>query len=165
MNWIPYNPADAFYKSVPGAVETDRPFRLRLILPRAFGATGAHFLLQRDGEAAVDHPMYWAGMDGDDKEIWDIELSVPEKGLYFYHFDYDSSWGRGSVFHSGDGIGALDPIFLQLPNSGILVQFTMMFGLNSDGTSSEEAGTTPDIPSPAGEPALVTALRAIGEAP
>ena len=49
MNWIPYNPADAFYKSVPGAVETDRPFRLRLILPRAFGATGAHFLLQRDG--------------------------------------------------------------------------------------------------------------------
>ena len=61
----------------------------------------------------------------------------------------------------GDGIGALDPIFLQLPNSGILVQFTMMFGLNSDGSSSEEAGTTPDILSPAGEPALVTALRAM----
>src|SRR5699024_10235871 len=107
MNWIPYNPADAFYKSVPGAVETDRPFRLRLILPRAFGATGAHFVLQRDGGETADHPMYWAGMDGDDKEIWDIELAVPEKGLYFYHFDYDSSWGRGSVFHSGDGIGAL----------------------------------------------------------
>ena len=61
----------------------------------------------------------------------------------------------------GDGIGALDPVFLQLPNSGILVQFTMMFGLNSDGSSSEEAGTTPDILSPAGEPALVTALRAM----
>lgn len=61
----------------------------------------------------------------------------------------------------GDGIGALDPIFLQLPNSGILVQFTMMFGLNPDGSSSEEAGTTPDILSPAGEPALVTALRAM----
>ena len=65
----------------------------------------------------------------------------------------------------GDGIGALDPVFLQLPNSGILVQYTMMFGLNSDGSSSEEAGTTPDILSPAGEPALVTALRAMeGEA-
>ena len=61
----------------------------------------------------------------------------------------------------GDGIGALDPVFLQLPNSGILVQFTMMFGLNSDGSSSEEAGTTPDILSPTGEPALVTALRAM----
>jgi len=61
----------------------------------------------------------------------------------------------------GDGIGALDPIFMRLPNSGILIQFTMMYGLNPDGSSSEEAGTAPDILSPAGEPALVTALRAI----
>ena len=64
----------------------------------------------------------------------------------------------------GDGIGALDPILMRLPNSGILIQFTMMYGLNPDGSSSEEAGTAPDILSPAGEPALVTALRAIREA-
>ncbi len=64
----------------------------------------------------------------------------------------------------GDGIGALNPIMMRLPNSGILIQFTMMYGLNPDGSSSEEAGTTPDIPSPAGEPALVTALRSIREA-
>ena len=63
----------------------------------------------------------------------------------------------------GDGIGALDPVFLQLPNSGILVQFTMMFGLNTDGSSSEEAGTTPDLLSPGTEPPLITALRAIRE--
>ena len=60
----------------------------------------------------------------------------------------------------GDGIGALDPIFLRLPNSGFLIQFSMMYGLNPDGSSSEEAGTTPDILSPVGESALVTALRA-----
>jgi len=50
---------------------------------------------------------------------------------------------------------------MRLPNSGLLVQFTMMYGLNPDVSGSEEAGTTPDVPSPAGEPALVTALRAI----
>lgn len=61
----------------------------------------------------------------------------------------------------GDGIGALDPVMMQLPNSGLLIQYTMMFGLNPDGSSSEEAGTAPDLPSPAGEPALVTALGAI----
>ena len=61
----------------------------------------------------------------------------------------------------GDGIGSLDPIFLQLPNSGLLLQFSMMFGLNADGSSSEEAGTMPEILSPEGEPALVTALRSI----
>lgn len=61
----------------------------------------------------------------------------------------------------GDGIGATDPVFLQLPNSGILIQFTALFGLNPDGSSNEETGTAPDLPSPAGEPPLVTALRAI----
>ena len=61
----------------------------------------------------------------------------------------------------GDGIGALNPVMMRLPNSGILIQYTMMYGLNPDGSSSEEAGTTPDILSPAGEPALVTALRAV----
>lgn len=65
----------------------------------------------------------------------------------------------------GDGIGALDPIFLQLPNSGLLVQFTAMFGLNPDGSSNEERGTTPDLPSPAVEHPLVTALRAIQSTP
>ena len=65
---------------------------------------------------------------------------------------------------SGDGIGALAPVMLRLPNSGILVQYTMMYGLNPDGSGSEETGTTPDVLSPAGEPALVTALRAIREA-
>ncbi len=64
---------------------------------------------------------------------------------------------------SGDGIGALNPIMMRLPNSGILIQFTMMYGLNPDGSSNEETGTTPDVCSPAGEPALVTALRAIRE--
>ena len=33
------------------------------------------------------------------------------------------------------------PVMLRLPNSGILIQYTMMYGLNPDGSSSEEAGT------------------------
>ena len=65
---------------------------------------------------------------------------------------------------SGDGIGALDPVLMRLPNSGILIQYTMMFGLNPDGSSSEEAGTTPDVLSPAGEPVYLTAFRAIQQA-
>ncbi len=64
----------------------------------------------------------------------------------------------------GDGIGAMDPVYLQLPNSGILIQYTVPFGLNPDGSSNEEMGTTPNLVSPAEEPPLITALRAIGEA-
>lgn len=62
-------------------------------------------MLRRDDGDFCEHKMCWAGMNGDDKEIWDIELSVPECGLYWYHFDYDSSWGRGSVYNVGDGKG------------------------------------------------------------
>ncbi len=62
----------------------------------------------------------------------------------------------------GDGIG-IDPVFLVLPNSGLIVRYSALFGLNPDGSSNEEFGTTPDLLSPAGEPPLVTALRAIRE--
>ncbi|MFQ7853800.1 MAG: S41 family peptidase [Flavonifractor plautii] len=59
----------------------------------------------------------------------------------------------------GDGIGAMDPVYLQLPNSGILIQYTVPFGLNPDGSSNEEMGTTP-ICLPGGGTPLITALRA-----
>lgn len=61
----------------------------------------------------------------------------------------------------GDGIG-MDPVFIQLPNSGILIQYTALFGLNKDGSSNEEKGTTPDIISKHGENPIITALHTIG---
>ena len=107
MAFIPYNARDRFYKNIPGAVKTDQLFRLCLILPRSFSVTGAHFMLKKDGESVVDYPMYWAGMHGDDCEVWDISMAVTSPGLYFYHFDYDSSWGRGSVQQTSEGVGAI----------------------------------------------------------
>ena len=63
----------------------------------------------------------------------------------------------------GDGIGALDPVLLQLPNSGLIAQFTMMFGLNPDGSSNEEMGPVPDIITKGTEIPLVTVLREISQ--
>ena len=68
---------------------------------------------------------------------------------------------RVSFTRLTDGVGALDPVFVVLPNSGLLVRYNMLLGLNADGTPNQEAGTTPDILSPAGEHPLITALRAI----
>ncbi len=107
MTFLPFHSRDPFFKSIFGAVKTDERLRLRLLLPRSFCVSGAYLLLTKDGAAAAEYPMYWAGMSGEDREIWDIEFSLPEKGLYFYHFDYDGAWGRGSVFHAGDGAGAV----------------------------------------------------------
>lgn len=44
----------------------------------------------------------------------------------------------------GDG-GVADPILISLPNSGLIVRFSIFYGLNADGTGNEAVGTTPDI--------------------
>lgn len=107
MDFIAFNSRDEFYKSKFGAVKTDEKFKLRLILPRSFSVTAAYFMLRSDADEFKEYKMFWAGMNGEDKEIWDIEISISESGLYWYHFDYDSSWGRGSVCSTQNGIGAI----------------------------------------------------------
>ena len=44
----------------------------------------------------------------------------------------------------GDG-GVADPILFSLPNSGLIIRFSMFYGLNNDGTGNEANGTIPDI--------------------
>lgn len=61
---------------------------------------------------------------------------------------------------SGDGIGT-DPIPVVLPNSGLIVRFSPIYGVTGEGRGSEEYGTTPDILSPDGETPLETCLKAI----
>jgi C-terminal processing protease CtpA/Prc len=60
----------------------------------------------------------------------------------------------------GDGIG-IDPVFLVLPNSGLVVRYSMLYGLNLDGSSNQEFGTTPDYISPKDESPLDTCLKLI----
>lgn len=62
----------------------------------------------------------------------------------------------------GDGIG-IDPAFVRLPNTGILVRYSMIFGLNKDGGSNEEFGTAPDIECAENESALAKALEYLGK--
>lgn len=43
----------------------------------------------------------------------------------------------------GDG-GMLDPMLIALPNSGLIVRFSALYGTNSDGEGNEVCGTVPD---------------------
>lgn len=60
----------------------------------------------------------------------------------------------------GDGIG-VDTAHIVLPESGLVVQYSPIYGLSNDGTGSEEFGTTPDIISENGQSPLQTCLNAI----
>lgn len=60
----------------------------------------------------------------------------------------------------GDG-GIADPILLSLPKSGLIVRFSMFYGLNADGSGNELYGTAPDVAISESEDALETCLRLI----
>jgi len=45
---------------------------------------------------------------------------------------------------NGDG-GIADPLLISLPDSGLIVRFSMFYGVNPDGTGNEATGTTPDV--------------------
>lgn len=61
------------------------------------------------------------GLDGEEKEYinldwkstdnitewWSVEYAFEEAGLYFYHFEYDTSFGRGRIFLHSNGQGQM----------------------------------------------------------
>ena len=60
----------------------------------------------------------------------------------------------------GDGIGS-DPLPILLPNSGIIVRYSPIYGTTADGTNSQEFGTEPDIWVEQGKTYLQTCIDAI----
>lgn len=130
MGFIPFNSRDLFFKNKFGSIESGEELHLRLCLPRSFCCTGALLIIRRDDGEYEERPMFWAGMCDSETEIWDIHTSVEKEGLYWYHFDYISSYGRSSVLQTTDGIGA----------------FSHSFGTKTDWqlTVTEKNFTTPD---------------------
>lgn len=61
----------------------------------------------------------------------------------------------------GDG-GIADPMLFALPESGLVVRFSVFYGLNVDGSGNEAAGTQPDYTVPEGDDALASCLSLIG---
>lgn len=61
-------------------------------------------------------------------------------------FCKDSGWAKvvGNENSGGDGVG-IDPIVFKLPNSGLVVRSTAEKGLNADGSSNLENGTSLDL--------------------
>ncbi len=105
MGFIPYNSRDSFFKDKFGSVSVGEKIHFRLCLPRSFCCSKAILVIRRDDGHYEDREMQWAGMCGDDAEIWDIYTEIEKDGLYWYHFDYCSSYGRSSVLQSENGLG------------------------------------------------------------
>ncbi len=79
-------------------------------------------------------------------EIWilvdDTVYSASENFVMFCkNTDFATLIGTST---NGDG-GIADPLLIPLPNSGLIVRFSVFYGLNEDGSGNEANGTEPDI--------------------
>ena len=83
--------------------------KLRIVVPRSMRCSGAALCVTKEGEEAAFYSMFWAGMCGDDHEYWELHFSATTAGLYWYHFELDTPWGRSFVRHVGHGIGDFAP--------------------------------------------------------
>ncbi|UTC75293.1 S41 family peptidase [Treponema sp. OMZ 792] len=61
----------------------------------------------------------------------------------------------------GAGTNGKSPAYIVLPNSGLLIKFDGLYGLNEEGYCSDEFGTAPDIYNLPGKSALGTCLEEI----
>ncbi|MGN0526520.1 MAG: glycoside hydrolase family 13 protein [Acutalibacteraceae bacterium] len=77
-------------------------------MPRAFSCSSVQLVIHKDEEDTVYHNMYWCGMEGESEERWDITLDFTT-GLYFYHFTYETPFGKGNIFLKSNGMGEIMP--------------------------------------------------------
>lgn len=97
------------YKDKVRAICTNEKVKLRLVLPRSISCSGAFLCVHKDGEQDVCYSMFWAGMCGDDKEYWELHFSADSPGIYWYHFQIDTPWGRSFIRNVGHGLGDFAP--------------------------------------------------------
>lgn len=111
MNYnCPFNSRDPEYKAVFGAVASGDAVLLRILLPRDLQCSGAAFVYRKDGsERCVSADMFWAGMCDYSHEWWDLTFVPTEEGLYWYHFEYQTPYGRHKITQSLEygGVGIL----------------------------------------------------------
>lgn len=98
------------FRSPTGAVEEGTPIHFKITLPRTLGCSAAYLLVRDDqtkeGKACS---MFWCGMEGYDCENWECHFTPEAAGLFWYHFELDTSSGRHRVCRTVGGEGHLSP--------------------------------------------------------
>ena len=106
-----FDSRDERYRSPFGAQPAGRAVFFRILLPREWGCTGARLCVR---QAAVDvekegelpparSAMFWAGMEGEDREWWDVHYTPAVPALYWYWFELDTAQGPRTLARLPDG--------------------------------------------------------------
>lgn len=106
MTFIPFNSRSTYFKSKFGSITTEDEVTFRIAVPCSFNIGGAFLMVKKDGGEYTEYKMNYEMQTGEDSESYTATVKIGECGLYFYHFDFLGAFGRSSIMHSGDGLGA-----------------------------------------------------------
>ncbi len=107
MEYIPFNSRNGLHKSPYGAVKEKQNINFSIVLPRHLQCSDAYLVIKEDKGDYIYCPMNWSRMEGESEEWWSLAHTVYTAGIYFYHFEYDTPWGRVAIRHNGDCNGVL----------------------------------------------------------
>ena len=108
MDYIPYNSRNGLHKSKYGAAKEGENLVFKVVLPRSLQCSAVYLVIKSDNGDYVYHNMSWLSMQGSDEEWWALGYTASQADIYFYHFEYDTPWGRHTIRHNGDCLGTLN---------------------------------------------------------
>lgn len=85
---------DERFRAPFGAVKENTPVHFRLCLPRSLGCRGAFLVRRPDSGLPQYDGMFWAGMEGDDREWWECHFAPQTADLYWYMFLLETDSGK-----------------------------------------------------------------------
>lgn len=102
-----YNSLDKKYKNKFGAIKSGEEFSLKLLLPcnNSNYCIKAWFVICKDGQEDERFEL-WATEEYEDNcRWWEIIYSVPNSGLYWYYFEYETPFGTCRISRDDLGVG------------------------------------------------------------
>lgn len=104
MFFVPYNSRDIRHKSIFGSTAAGDSLWLSVCMPRDMGCSAVYLVTGPDGGNKEYIKLDWKSTDNI-TEWWSAEYTYRETGLYFYHFEYETAWGRGRIYLHSEGKG------------------------------------------------------------
>lgn len=107
MEYIPYNSRSPLHKTPFGAVKQGEKITFKIVLPRSLSCSGVELVIRKDGAEESRFPFFWLSMQGESEEWWCLDYIQNETGLYFYHFEYATAWGKTAIRKNEGSCGVL----------------------------------------------------------
>lgn len=101
-----FDSMNPIYRNPVGAVPAGQSIHFKINPPRSLHCSAARLEIFCDRtEKQETLGMFWCGMDGETREWWECDYSVPDTGLYFYHFSLDTNQGNLCLYRAKNGGG------------------------------------------------------------